>query len=339
MRQIQIVGGGLAGLSLGISLLKRGVPVTLFEAGTYPRHRVCGEFVSGVSEITLRSLGILDLFDGAVRARNCVWFDKEKSLLERPLPKAAWSISRFELDHALAERFRAEGGLLQTGVRVSDLTPREGVVFAMGRRRVQSPWVGLKMHARGLKLRADVEMHVTASGYVGLNRISPDHVNICGLFVKKGVVRAGNSTLAETIRSIGLETLFQRIRNSEYVPDSFCAVSAFQFGWQSRSAGNELSLGDAMAMIEPFTGNGMSMAFEGAAIVGEPVIEFAKGEVEWAHAVKEIRRKMRVRFGRRLFFSRIAHPILRQVFLLRAFALLGRVKPVAFAMVFDRTRT
>ena len=49
MREIEIVGGGLSGLSLGIYLRRRGVPVRILEAGAYPRHKVCGEFVCGVS--------------------------------------------------------------------------------------------------------------------------------------------------------------------------------------------------------------------------------------------------------------------------------------------------
>ena len=35
-----VVGGGLAGLTLGVALRQRDVPVTLCEAGSYPRQRV-----------------------------------------------------------------------------------------------------------------------------------------------------------------------------------------------------------------------------------------------------------------------------------------------------------
>jgi 2-polyprenyl-6-methoxyphenol hydroxylase-like FAD-dependent oxidoreductase len=44
---VTIVGGGLAGLTLGIALRQHNVPVQLHEAGHDPRHRVCGEFTSG----------------------------------------------------------------------------------------------------------------------------------------------------------------------------------------------------------------------------------------------------------------------------------------------------
>ncbi|MCB9898586.1 MAG: NAD(P)-binding protein, partial [Planctomycetes bacterium] len=55
-RPITIVGGGLAGLTLGIALRRHDVPVLLDEAGRYPRHRVCGEFVNGRGREVLRAL-------------------------------------------------------------------------------------------------------------------------------------------------------------------------------------------------------------------------------------------------------------------------------------------
>ena len=67
MREIEIVGGGLSGLSLGIYLRKRGVPVRILEAGGYPRHKVCGEFVCGVSSDVLAEMGISDVFAKARR--------------------------------------------------------------------------------------------------------------------------------------------------------------------------------------------------------------------------------------------------------------------------------
>ena len=53
LKPITIVGGGLAGLTLGIGLRQRGVPVKILEAGSYPRQRVCGEFISGNGQAVL----------------------------------------------------------------------------------------------------------------------------------------------------------------------------------------------------------------------------------------------------------------------------------------------
>ena len=62
MRKIEIIGGGLSGLSLGLSLLRRGVAVRIIESGSYPRHKVCGEFVCGVSTGSRRGCHRVSLY-------------------------------------------------------------------------------------------------------------------------------------------------------------------------------------------------------------------------------------------------------------------------------------
>ena len=81
MKVIEIAGGGLTGLSLGIALRERGVPVTLREASCYPRHRVCGEFINGVTEDTLRNLGIADIFHDALSHHSTRWWMGPKQIL------------------------------------------------------------------------------------------------------------------------------------------------------------------------------------------------------------------------------------------------------------------
>jgi menaquinone-9 beta-reductase len=75
-REITIAGGGLAGLSLASALRRQDVPVTVLEAGNYPRHRVCGEFISGVTEETLTALGIHEIFADAHHHRSLGWYEK-----------------------------------------------------------------------------------------------------------------------------------------------------------------------------------------------------------------------------------------------------------------------
>src|SRR4051812_14063636 len=71
-KPITIIGGGLAGPALGIGLRPRSIPVTVWEAGHYPRHRVCCEFISGCGHETLARLGLRErlLEAGAIPART-----------------------------------------------------------------------------------------------------------------------------------------------------------------------------------------------------------------------------------------------------------------------------
>ena len=109
-RGIQIVGGGLAGLSLGIALVKRNVAVQLYEASTYPRHRVCGEFIAGLHSETAEELGIVEPLADAAQHRSVSWFRKGQAFRQDRLPAAALGISRHRLDQRLATLFEASGG-------------------------------------------------------------------------------------------------------------------------------------------------------------------------------------------------------------------------------------
>ena len=178
MKPITIAGGGLAGLTLGIGLRQRGVPAALWEAGHYPRHRVCGEFICGRGQETLARLGLRELLEraGAVGADTAAFFSATQSTRPLPLPARAICLSRFTLDAALAEKFRELGGELREGKRRRDEDVGEGVVRATGRRLQTEEggarWFGLKAHASNVPLTADLEMHVSPRGYVGLCRVN-----------------------------------------------------------------------------------------------------------------------------------------------------------------------
>ena len=288
---VEIVGGGLAGLALGVALSRRGVPVTLHEAGEYPRHRVCGEFLSGVGESTLEALGIASQLRQAVPLRTAKWFSAHGPVAT--LDVEARGISRHLLDDLLQKEFKKSGGRLLTHSRRG----AEGdIVWAAGRPRRRGRWMGLKCHVRGMELAADLEMHLGTSGYVGLARIEGGEVNVCGLF-RVGAGSGGNGALVQSLRAGGLDHLARRILAAETDPGSFCAVAGFGFGWQSAPP---FPIGDAAQMIPPFTGNGMSMAFESAALALGPLLEFAAGKTTWREAAAAARELQRKAFSRRL---------------------------------------
>ncbi|MEM1123715.1 MAG: FAD-dependent oxidoreductase, partial [Bacteroidota bacterium] len=58
MYDVAIIGGGLAGLVNAVHLSKAGVKVLVLERNTYPKHKVCGEYVSKEVLPYLESIGI-----------------------------------------------------------------------------------------------------------------------------------------------------------------------------------------------------------------------------------------------------------------------------------------
>ncbi|HEY1861331.1 MAG TPA: hypothetical protein VGG61_13305, partial [Gemmataceae bacterium] len=173
---------------MGIGLRRQGIPVTIWEAGRYPRHRVCGEFISGRGQETLSRLGLRDklLEAGAVTSNSAMFLSGNAKSPARCLPKPALSLSRFVLDALLAKVFREFGGDLRENERWRENEFAEGIVRANGRRAQTTAngwhWFGLKVHARNLPLQADLEMHVIKNGYVGLTRLPDSEVDVCGLF-------------------------------------------------------------------------------------------------------------------------------------------------------------
>lgn len=55
---VLIIGGGLAGLAAAIHLSQKGKVVTVVEKSAYPRHKVCGEYISNEIIPYLESLGM-----------------------------------------------------------------------------------------------------------------------------------------------------------------------------------------------------------------------------------------------------------------------------------------
>jgi len=306
---ITIVGGGLAGLTLGIALRRQSVPVTVHEAGHYPRVRVCGEFISGRGLAVLDELQLREKFvaAGGLAARSVAFFFPRLVSPVRPLPVPALCLSRYAMDKVLADEFVRLGGNLIVGQRNAEPSSAAGMVLASGRRLVPVEhgwrWYGMKAHVRNVATVADLEMHVFRHGYVGLCRLADGEVNICGLFRRNDSI-ASDTAGFELLRGEPGTPLRQKLANAEFIAGSTCAVAGISLQPQRAQAKNLCAIGDALTMIPPVTGNGMSLAFESAQIACQPLTDFSAGNILWPDARQAIARQCDETFAARLFWAK-----------------------------------
>jgi flavin-dependent dehydrogenase len=170
--EVLILGGGVAGCAASIALARKGRNVTLIEREPAPRHKVCGEFLSGEALEDLHALGIDVASLGAVRIDR-VRLAAARRAAEAPLPFPAASFTRKALDTALIAEAVAAGVRLERGRSVQTLnrtagdvwqatlddgTTREAATVFLatgkhdlrGHRRPEDPqrWVAFKMYYR-----------------------------------------------------------------------------------------------------------------------------------------------------------------------------------------------
>lgn len=340
---ITIVGGGLAGLALGIGLRQRDVPVTIWEAGSYPRHKVCGEFISGAGLQSLERLALREpiMAAGGRWARDAAFFVNGYSPIRQTLPQPALCVSRYMLDDLFAKEFRRIGGSLRERSRWSGELGDPGVVRATGRRAAAVVegwrWFGLKAHARNVVLAADLELHLFADGYVGLCRLA-DSVNVCGLFRTQEPQHDLRRRWKELLVGPVGSKLRDGLANAEWDEESFCAVAGLNVEPRRILPEGECAVGDALTMVPPATGNGMSIALESAELAAAPLCRYSRGDSEWSDTLREIAEVSHRHFESRLKFAARLHRWMFQPLTRRLLALSATWFPSSCRLMFAHTR-
>jgi flavin-dependent dehydrogenase len=302
-KQIAIIGGGLAGLSAAIDLSKKGYQVVLFEKNDYPKHKVCGEFISNEVLPYFRTLAIDIESLQATKIHKTTLSIGSGKQISGNLPLGGFGISRYSLDFYLAEKAKELGcqiihkNVLKVTFENNQFTIQtdKNQIFkadvalgAFGKRSnldkefnrnfmaKKSPWLAVKGHYSGDFANDLVELHNFEGGYCGVSKVEDNRINICYLvkydiFKKyKNIADFQSSVMSENPH---LKTIFNEMKPLFENP---LTISQISFEEKKQVENHLLMLGDSAGLIHPLCGNGMAMAIHSAKIASDEVDLFLK---------------------------------------------------------------
>jgi len=285
-----VAGGGPAGAAAGITAARNGARVLLLDKDRFPRHKVCGEFVSPESLRVLDALIPHGPFQTLPQISSARIFLDGKSLAFAVRP-CARSIPRYQLDAALLEAARHAGVEVREEIAVRQVLPgrlftvtigadtlrSKIVINATGRwsqlTRFKAPknekWIGLKAHFSEASPPQSVDLYFFPGGYCGVQPVSENSVNACAM-VKPDVATSLQHVFA--LHPI----LWRRSRDWE---QQFPAIStsALHFRRPETQDRGMLLAGDSAGFIDPFVGDGISLALQSGVLAAESLLPFLKG--------------------------------------------------------------
>lgn len=320
------VGGGLAGAAFALELARNGEDVLVLESTAQPKHKVCGEFLSAEVQTLLDYLG-LDLKAMGATSVGRFRLAAGNRCAEAPLPFRGAGLSRFRLDQSLLQAAEAAGAEVRRGIAVSSIEPTAGGVtvktgsrvfrasgaaLATGKHNLRafprrpSGMVGFKLQLRlqpeALRTLHDVvQILMFDGGYIGACIIEDELVTLCWVMRPALVQRIGPAWHSQAAYfSVQSEMLGDLLAGARPEWDKPIAIAGIPYGYLRRQpiASNIFPLGDQLAVIPSFTGDGMAIAvFSGiaaarAVLAGDSAATFQRrmirrlrGQFHWAGAV------------------------------------------------------
>src|SRR5579884_968020 len=318
---LAVMGGGPAGCAAAITAARSGASVLLLERRTFPRHKVCGEFVSAESLGLLQTLltDVGSLINRAPRISGTRIFLDGAVVRSKIHPPAA-SITRFDLDSALWDASVAAGVTARTQVNVRSVEGHgpfriissdqyleaKAIINATGRwsnitsartraRLNGDKWVGIKAHFHEVSAPNSVDLYFFEGGYCGVQPVSAATNGAGNVINACAMVRADiASTMSEVI--IQDPILAQRSRNSNAATDPVTTAPLI-FHEPEPLQNSMLQVGDAAMFVDPFIGDGISLALRSGTLAADCLVAFLRGqyslEQACAHYSREYARRFR----------------------------------------------
>ncbi|SDX83056.1 NAD(P)/FAD-dependent oxidoreductase [Flavobacterium degerlachei] len=338
-KEVIIIGGGLAGLTSAIHLSKLGLQVTVIEKNSYPKHKVCGEYISNevVPYFDWLDIKVSELQPTSIYKLQ--FSNIKGKLINGDLPLGGFGISRYALDLFLYEKALANGCIILQDtaenivfdnnaftVTTSNNTVLKAdvVIGAFGKRsnidqklnrvfiQKKSSWLAVKAHYSGDFPNDLVGLHNFKGGYCGVSKVEDERINICYLADYETFKRYKNIEEYQDKVVSGNPHMKNIFDNCNLVFDKPITISQISFDKKQTVENHILMVGDTAGLIHPLCGNGMAMAIHSAKIVSELIADYFNGVIKTrAELENRYFREWHENFGKRLKTGRLLAKILQ----------------------------
>jgi len=297
-KNIVIIGGGVAGLCAAIRLGELGEAPLLIEGGTYPTHKVCGEFLSPECLKFLHAWNIypIPIPQAVLRtSTRCLTFQ---------FPSPAGGMSHMHLDPALANHALKSGAKIYTNTQVKAFHPKKQAtgmhrihlsngevleashaIIATGRipsystRAPEMAYMGFKAHFKDIASTGDLEMFSLPGAYLGIAPVENETYNIACLARLKSVNQwSSPRAFIENLLTQNpyLNASLSQGRN---LFDQWMVASVPAFGIkQTPDWMDTFFIGDAAVTVPPACGNGLAMGVIGGRLSAEYALKHSAAD-------------------------------------------------------------
>lgn len=303
-----VIGGGLAGLCSAIHLSKSDFKVLLIEKNNYPRHKVCGEYISNEVLPYLQWLGFNPFDFDAKDISSFELTTHNNKHISSDLPLGGFGMSRYQMDYQLSRLALVSGveieqstvtdinffedlDTFEVKTKANETFKAKIVVGAYGKRssldvqlnrkfiKKKAPYLAVKMHVSGDFPDNKVALHNFKGGYCGVSKVENDNINLCYItdynaFKKfRDIKRFQKEVLYKN------KALKQLFSETHMQFDQPLTISQISFETKQPVEQHILMCGDTAGMIHPLCGNGMGMAIRSAQLVSLRIIDYLQGKI------------------------------------------------------------
>ena len=363
--EIIIIGGGLAGLTAGVHLSKNGFDVTVIEKNTYPKHKVCGEYISNEVLNYFNFLGIDIKSLNPTKIDTLEFSDCNGKVIKSKLPLGGFGVSRYILDHYLYQKavdnnckfifdsvesvnyqnevFTVETTknlILKSQIVLGAFGKRSNIDLFLNRKFIEkkSDWLGIKSHYKGVFKNNFVALHNFEGGYCGVSKVENKIINICYLVNYNAFKKYKNTVDFESSVLCKNPNLKEIFENTTMVFDKPLAISQISFSEKNPIENHLLMIGDTAGLIHPLCGNGMAMAIHSAKIASELVSDFKNNKILNRRILEfEYTKRWNKNFRKRLQMGRYLGKLLQQPRLTNIFLKIFVKMPFLLPIIIKRT--